>query len=99
MTNDELAWKYAVPDWAESADDSGTLVVGRQLCTRDGRRTGNAHIIEIDNTNLSPFRVLTDAGTYMRLMEGEIHELYHIGLYISDPAKVIKRFGVKEDEH
>ena len=99
MNNDELAWKYAVPDWAESADDTGTLVVGRQLCTRDGRRTGNAHIIEIDSNVPSPFRVLTDAGTYMRLMEGEVQELFYIGLYISDPVKVIERFGVKEDEY
>lgn len=96
MDNDELAWKFAVPDWAISADDAGTLVVGRQLCTRDGRRCGNAHILEVTPNGISGltwYRVITDAGTLMNLAQSEVHELFHIGLYISDPVSVVKRFG------
>lgn len=93
MNNDELAWKFAVPYWAISADDAGTLVVGRHLCTRDGSRFGNAHIIEVNENNPSPYTVMTDAGTLVRFNEEEVHELFYVSLYISDPVSVVKRFG------
>lgn len=96
MNNDELAIKFAVPDWAISADDAGTLVVGRQLCTRDGRRCGNAHILEVTPNGISGltwYRVITDAGTLMNLTQSEIHELFFVGLYISSPVYIVQRFG------
>lgn len=88
-----------VPGWA-TGTTNGELVLGAQLSTRDGRRTGNAHIIGISPGRRGTvgfiYTVLTDAGNEMILLSSEIAEMFHPPHYVSDVAEVIKRF--KRDE-
>lgn len=94
-----------IPDWAVARNFSYGLVPGAQLCTRDGRRTGNAHIVHItfqsvpamaDRKNpygdVQVFNCLTDAGSKFAFTEVELLEAFTIGDWISDPARVIKDF-------
>ena len=91
---------HYLPEWALAHDTSGSLVPGRQLCTRDGRNVGNAHIISIEIKKyesipkpLTLYVILTDAGTEFKMLDSEINERFYIGEFISDPAKVIKKFS------
>ena len=88
-----------IPDWAVERNWDYSLVPGAQLCTKDGRRTGNAHIITkgvmhsgngeyIDNV----YNCLTDAGSKFTFTEVELLEAFTIGDWISDPARVIHDF-------
>jgi len=85
-----------IPYWA-TAKATGELVVGLQLFTKDGRRTGNAFILNVFNyTNRKqhPTRdivvdtvlyvVVTDMGNVVRLAESEIDDCYYLGDYIMD---------------
>lgn len=87
---DEQFKREVLPEWAERYDPSGTLELHRQLCTKDGRRLGNAFITKIGSTmSIADFKpepcytVLTDAGSEVRMTESEIHEYFYIGEYIS----------------
>ena len=51
---------YDLPHWATKLCTDGKLCVGAQLPTRDGRKIGNAYIIE-DMGGV--YNILTDAGT------------------------------------
>ncbi len=65
------------PDWAVGLTKEPTL--GAQLCTRDGRRTGNAVIARIETSSQLEvsYTVITDIGTPMVLTADEIAELFH----------------------
>lgn len=87
---DEQFKREVLPDWAERYDPSGTLELHRQLCTKDGRRLGNAFITKIGNTmSITDFKpepcytVLTDAGSQVRMIESEIRDAFYIGEYIA----------------
>ena len=92
---------HYLPDWAKAHDTTGSLVPGRQLCTRDGRKIGNAHITAVETKDyasqgippLTLHTLLTDAGTKLRMTACEIDERFYIGEFISDPEEVIKKFG------
>ncbi len=84
-----------LPFWATSHNPELIIRKGVQLCTRDGRRVGNAHIIDIINDDL--FLVLTDAGNQMKLNSNEVNELYYVGEFVGDVNEIIKHFGRKED--
>lgn len=87
-----------LPDWAVAENLTKALEPGAQLCTKDGRKIGNAHIIKITDGCLGGkiYLILTDAGTPVPLSETEVHELFYVGRWISDPDEVVKRFGRKE---
>lgn len=84
------------PSWAIS-HTNGELVLGAHLPTRDGRRTGNAHIIDIQpapwSEDVPLFTVLTDAGTAIRLISGEVQAYFYPPEWVSDVQEVIKRFS------
>lgn len=87
---DEQFKREVLPDWAERYDPSGTLELHRQLCTKDGRRLGNAFITKIGKTmSIADFKpepcytVLTDAGLKVRMIESEIRDAFYIGDYIA----------------
>lgn len=84
-----------LPDWAFAENLTQELVMGAQLCTKDGRKIGNAHIVQIVLGCLGGkiYCILTDAGTPVPLSESEVHELFYVGRWISDPDEVVKRFG------
>lgn len=63
-----------LPSWA-IGKTNGTLQPGAQLCTRDGRRCGNA-VITGPISEYGHWPVLTDAGTMMNLLPAEIAELF-----------------------
>ena len=43
-----------IPDWACDISDGTYRQLGAQLCTRDGRRVGNAFVVGIHSNELSP---------------------------------------------
>jgi len=63
-----------LPDWATGTTTA--WCVGAQLCTKDGRRLGNAVIASYHQGELSPWEMVTDAGTTLRLNEAELDELF-----------------------
>lgn len=96
-TVEELINSLELPSWAVSRNDQGLLVVGAQLCTKDGRRTGNAHVIEIDRKTYDGweglvYNCLTDAGNSFKFNENEIREFFHIGPFISLIGDVLEKF-------
>lgn len=103
---DEQFKREVLPEWAERYDPSGTLELHRQLCTKDGRRLGNAFITKIGFTlaSIADFKpepcymVLTDAGSEVRMIESEIHEYFYIGEYISKAYTIPGLRNRKTDE-
>ena len=90
-----------VPDWAVARNFGYELVAGAQLCTRDGRKTGNAHIVSIEQigiphlapySEITVYNCLTDAGSKFMFTEQELETAFTVGDWISDPARIIKDF-------
>lgn len=86
-----------LPDWAVGRNWDYSLVPGAQLCTKDGRRTGNAHVVRTRETPDDAhythlYDCLTDAGSKFTMSEPEILEAFTIGDWISDPKRVLKDF-------
>jgi hypothetical protein len=99
MTEEDLM-EGPLPYWAIARVDD-EYVLGTHLPTRDGRRCGNAHIIDIvdDKQPLGTleFWCLTDAGTELRLTASELRELFHDPEWVSDVERVKQRFGKKPE--
>lgn len=94
MTNEELI-NDRIPDWAVGRTD-GTLVLGAQLPTKDGRRIGNAHIVDI-TSKIGPefetaYEVLTDAGTRFVMTMDEVFDAFYPPQWVSDPVEVRRKF-------
>ena len=81
-----------VPDWAVARNFGYELVPGAKLCTRDGRRTGNAHIINSYTADQVYYNCLTDAGNKFTLTTEELETAFTIGDWISDLACVLRDF-------
>ena len=94
-----------LPDWAIARNWDYSLVPGAQLCTKDGRRTGNAHIIKLTLVHVpetanrhnpygehTVYECLTDAGSKFVFTEPELLEAFTIGDWISDPVRILKDF-------
>lgn len=75
-----------LPEWAERTSRPDEYIHGTQLCTKDGRVTGNAVVIETKFSNWDRkvliYHVVTDAGTEMRLTIGELKELFYPPIYV-----------------
>ena len=88
-----------LPPWA-ICRARGVLMLGAQLPTRDGRRMGNAHIVEITpgclGTERLMYSILTDAGSKMVMTAEEIAQRFYPPVWVSDVAEVIRKFGYKE---
>lgn len=104
MTAFELS-RGPLPDWASDWNWNSALVVGAQLMTKDGRRMGNAHIVEAMKVDLASkvtasnpygedtyYKCLTDAGSVFTLNSKEIHEAFWIGKFLSTPDRIIRDF-------
>lgn len=95
LENHEVNLEDMLPPWAKALAH-GELVVGAQLPTRDGRRMGNAHIVDIGNTNTPNGKrvhlVLTDAGNTMLMFADEIQEAFYPPKYVSDVDEIINKF-------
>lgn len=94
-----------LPDWAIGRNWAYELVPGAQLMTKDGRITGNAHVLRLTERSGISYRetlydCITDAGSYMSSMsEREIEHQYWIGDFISDPKTLIARFGTHGEDY
>lgn len=70
-----------LPYWAETEiTDRSYLHLRASLPTRDGRRCGNAVILEIGKSTYTGqplIIVCTDAGNVLKLSENELKELFH----------------------
>lgn len=89
----------ALPDWAVARNWGYDLLPGAQLCTRDGRRTGNAYIISKENKDyaglagfVEVYHCLTDAGSRFAFTEPEILEAFTIGDWICEPIRILRDF-------
>lgn len=77
-----------MPPWAIGVY-KGVLVPGLQLSTRDGRRMGNAVVIET-HEHCSLFKswevstVITDIGNKLELTTNELWELFHEPKWVMD---------------
>lgn len=74
-----------IPEWATGCATSSTEL-GAQLCTRDGRRCGNAVVMESHKVIDKPFVIVcTDAGNLMTLSPSEVDELFYPAKWLMDP--------------
>lgn len=86
-----------LPDWAIAHNVTHDYLLGVQLFTRDGRRHGNAHIIDVLSgtppLEQTTYTILTDAGSLIHNMTlSEVKSGWEAGDFISDPAAVRRRF-------
>lgn len=73
------------PPWATGVA-RGYLEVGAQLCTRDGRRIGDAVVLQVMPTcKGTSARIWTDACTDLVLNESELAELFHEPEWLMKP--------------
>jgi len=70
-----------LPEWA-TGHTTDYRAIGAQLATRDGRRVGNAVVIECDRER-DRATVVTDAGSLMTLAHDELDELFHRPRWVS----------------
>ena len=89
-----------LPEWAIGRNWGYELQPGAQLMTKDGRVTGNAHILRsrmwksAEKGSFMIYECITDAGSYISgLSESELEHQYWVGDFISDPKTLIARFG------
>ena len=73
-----------LPDWATGVTTS--WCVGAQLRTKDGRCMGNAVIANYHQGERSPWEIVTDAGTTLRLLDAELDELFWAPSWVMDVA-------------
>ena len=72
-----------LPEWATGKNKLKELIVGTQLCTKDGRRTGNARIISIEERyGYTVYVAKTDVGNLMNLIESEVYSMFYIGEWL-----------------
>lgn len=82
-----------MPEWAIGVSDG--IQVGSQLCTRDGRRIGNARVVgsEVELAgsmfSIKAWPVRTDFGNELFLTTSEIEEFFY-------PPKWLMSVGMPE---
>ena len=84
---------YFLQEWIEreinSEDAEPLFTLGAMLPTRDGRRVGNAIVIDVcERFNNRCAVVVTDAGNRIILSECEMNELFHAPLFVQTQAIV-----------
>lgn len=99
MTDEEiekLIIEQHLPEWAVGHADPNKWELGAQLCTKDGRLIGNAHItgvmLKTDERFQDAHEIITDAGTRMVMTAHELTELFYPPRWLSDPIATLARF-------
>lgn len=84
-----------IPEWAEKESDGNYLEVGAQLCTKDGRKCGNAFVNSLlQHSELGMVaEVVTDSGNKFKLTEAELKELFHVPVYVMKIENARAKFG------
>lgn len=98
LCNPDEEFPESLPHWAVGTTP-GVLCIGAQLPTKDGRVTGNAHIVQIDvppRGVLGPvYTILTDAGNTARMSKAEVYESFHRPHYIGDVRNILRLFDLE----
>jgi len=92
--SDDIAPLY-IPEWA-IAEATELLEVGCDLPTKDGRRTGNAHILDIGysrHTGDLLYLIITDAGNTFNMDAAEVKERFHPPKYVSSVENILINFN------
>ena len=82
-----------LPDWAIARNWDYSLIPGTQLCTKDGRRSGNALIVRVGEDlehKRSLYEIMTDMGNTMTFNEVEILGEFTIGDWIMDVTEAVQ---------
>ena len=102
MTEEEMM-EGPLPPWAIGRA-RGRLLIGAQLPTRDGRRCGNAHIVDIIpagngewQIDQDTYHLLTDAGSEMRMLASEVHEQFYSPVWVSNVKDIWRKFGPRPE--
>jgi hypothetical protein len=103
MNDKDIINAGLLPPWAIKINEGGEyMVIGAQLCTRDGSRMGNAFIYDVINDIY--FRefavVITDMGNSFKMTARELKESYFQPKYIMDRhrAKQERSRGLNHDD-
>lgn len=79
-----------LPEWAVARTD-GELVIGAQMCTRDGRRIGNGLIVNIvdvsyeeQDVSYTAYIIETDMKNTVSLTKSEVEEFFYPPRFICD---------------
>ena len=79
----EIIEDEPLPPWAEKISNGNYFEIGAQLCTRDGRKIGNAFVNKIEFKNdLELAQIITDRGTIIYLTLPELKELFYKPRYV-----------------
>lgn len=83
---------YPLPDWAIRRSDGNYMEAGAQLCTRDGRRLGNAFVecVETHERYGEIATVTTDMGNTFRYTLPELQSAFYPPSYVMDPIEARK---------
>lgn len=78
----DINYEYPLPTWASHR--SSDLQLGSQLCTRDGRRCGNAVVaaVWINSHGARIYDVITDVGNVLHAEACEVNEMFHPPEYV-----------------
>ncbi len=95
---------FPIPEWAERRSSGAYMEVGAQLCTRDGRRLGNAYVDDISHhVQLGPLaHVITDMGSTFRMTLEELAEGFWPPAYIMNVSEArirLRRRQIKDGIH
>lgn len=87
-----------MPEWASGLAHGDYTMPNAQLCTRDGRNTGNAvNVGPVDSLNPDPtFLVVTDAGSTMKLTVGEMKFYFFPPVWIMEDLLPAHKEGMEE---
>lgn len=80
-------YEAQLPPWA-IGKAKGFDDIGAQLCTKDGRKMGNAIVVGTKTAiNMDALVIITDAGNMLTLTERELRESFHEPVWLLDVDK------------
>lgn len=79
---------YPLPSWADKRSDGNYMEPGAQLCTRDGRRHGNAFVYDvIPHPVLGKIAtIITDCGNAVRMTIYELKQAFYPPEFVLSPS-------------
>jgi hypothetical protein len=93
---------FPLPEWAIKQSDGTYMEVGAQLCTRDGRKCGNAYVDRIDfHKHLDQFVavVVTDVDNMFRMTHDELESYFFPPKFVMDVEKARKQRKFQEFDY
>lgn len=84
---------YPIPDWAVGLSEGNYMEAGAQLCTRNGKKIGNAYVHRIiEHEQLGQLAtVVTDVGNIVQFTLPELVEAFYPPQYVMAPNEAARR--------